>query len=128
MTEFRTALEPPAYDRIDEAIESIENAIRRANVAGGIGTPELEKNWADVLNEINRLSIEDAGIRWGIIDKNTYQIQAEQWVHGRMMGILMILSAWMGFQWESHFPGLKKQDFLNFIANAYDTGHAHKRA
>jgi hypothetical protein len=128
--EFRTevnALQPISYDRIDEGIEAIENAILKAGVADGIGTSQLEKKWNDVLTELNRLSIEDASLRWGTIDKTAYKIRPEHWVHGRVMGLLIHLSAWMGFQWESHFPGLKKQDFLNFIGGAYDVGHAHKR-
>ena len=128
--EFRSevsALQPIPYDRIDEGIESIESAIGKAEVAGGITTPKLEETWLDVLNEINRLAIGDASLRWGTIDKTAHKISPEHWVHGRMMGMLIHLSAWMGFQWESHFPGLKKQDFLNFVSDAYDIGQRHKR-
>jgi hypothetical protein len=114
------------HEQLLEALSEIERIIGETTVADGI-TAEKENGWRRVIEQLTQLSIKDArrmGEGLPPVDKGSYTLPSEQWVHMRVLAMILELSTWMGMQWRSHFPGLTKDDYLREIERAYDTGEA----
>jgi hypothetical protein len=118
-------MKAPTEEQLLEACAVLERIIGETNVADGITTAEKEQGWRRVIDELIQLSVKDAR-RMGegcVVNKGSYTLPPDQWVHARVIAMILDLSAWMGMQWESHSLGRKK-DFLQLLERAYEAGEA----
>lgn len=116
-------MKAPTEEQLRVACATLEKIIGETTVADGITTAEKEDGWRLVIGELVRLSIQDAQSmgEGGLVNKGSYTLLPEQWVHARFCAMLVELSAWMGMQWESHSLG-QKEGFLQLLEHAYDAG------
>jgi hypothetical protein len=107
--------------------ERLENKICEAKVADKV----IEVPWEGIIiKDLNQMShdlaheigVESAHIGRidpkDLIDKGTYKLPFEEWSHGRLTAINLILSYWLGFQSPTH----DLWDGLGFIQQAYFGG------
>lgn len=118
-------MKAPTEEQLHAACATLERIIGETTVADGITTAEKESGWRRVVEELIRLSIEDArSMGEGcLVNKQSYTLLPDQWVHARVRAMIVELSAWMGMQWESHGLG-GKADFLQLVERAYDAGQS----
>jgi hypothetical protein len=110
----------PSETDLAEAVARLEKVIGETEVADGIS----EKKWMNgFMQEIRRISRDQAeknGLGKPIVDKGTYALPLERWVHARVLYMILDLVAWMGPQWRSHF-GQDKQVLMDLISRAFDS-------
>ncbi|MGH9984736.1 MAG: hypothetical protein ACRD8W_12350 [Nitrososphaeraceae archaeon] len=107
--------------------ERLENKIDEAKVADRV----VEGPWEDIvikdLNQMSKDFARDIGVESAhianidpkaLIDKGTYKLPFEEWSHGRLTAINLILSYWLGFQSPTH----ELWDGLGLIQQAYIGG------
>ncbi len=110
----------PGEEQWRRARDRLQNVIGTTGVARGIADETVWRNgFMEELRILSRLEAEELG-PGPEIDKGTYRIRAEQWVHARVLFTILDLVAWMGPEWSNHFPDVGREDqFIELVRRAF---------
>ena len=86
---------------------------------GDIVIKDLNQMSNDLAHDIGVESARNGGIDpKALIDKGAYKLPFEEWTHGRLTALNLIISYWLGFQSPTH----DLWDGVGFIQQAYFGG------
>ncbi len=98
----------------------LQEVIGRTRVVDGIRNEEI---WRDgFVEDLRKLSLEETKAVGGVapvVDKGSYKLRLDEWVHARVLFMILDLAAWMGPEWETHFPGSKEDAFIDLVRQAF---------
>jgi hypothetical protein len=115
-------MEMPMKSHYKTARGRLQEAIAISHVADGIRDEEVWRQ--GFLEELRRLSLVQATELGGgvpVVDKGPYRLRLEEWVHGRVLLMILELVAWMGPEWASHFEQQSSDDFVELVRAAFQS-------
>jgi hypothetical protein len=111
----------PSTEMLRKARDHLQETIEKSKVADRIGEDRWREGFIEELRTLTRNQAIELAQGVPEVDKVSYKINLEEWVHARVLLMILDLTAWIGPEWSSHFRNMTEEQFLDVVRKAFES-------
>ena len=105
---------------LNEARDRLQKTIARTKVADRIDENRWRQGFMEELRILSKSQALKLGQGKTEVDKGSYELHLDEWVHARVLLMILDLTAWIGPEASSHFRGMTEEKFMGLLRQAFE--------
>ncbi len=111
----------PPTEMLRKARDHLQKTIEKSKVADRIEEDRWREGFIEELRILTRNQAVELAQGVPEVDKVSYKLNLEEWVHARVLLMILDLTAWIGPEWSSHFGDMTEEQFFGLVRKAFES-------